>query len=151
MDESSRWLMEQGRFDKMMTVMKKIAEINGQTITEEEYDGFKTSIKSHMDSISDDKKNVWYFDLFKSPRLRKNTILVILNWIFTIVLFDAHVRNVSNLKFFHHCLHVSFIIDGNSRRFNFHLGGGKYRKKIFIDNFFNYVVNLYVYVLYYSR
>merc|ERR1719495_2574633 len=43
--------------------------------------------------------NLSWLDLFKSPVLRRNVGLMIINWSLTSVIFDGHLRNIENLKF----------------------------------------------------
>ena len=44
-------------------------------------------------------KNLSWLDLFRSPVLRRNICLMIVNWSLTSVVFDGHLRNIENLKF----------------------------------------------------
>lgn len=37
------------------------------------------------------------FELFKTPRLRKTVLLLIIIWMFVSLVFDGHVRNVGSL------------------------------------------------------
>ena len=43
--------------------------------------------------------NYTYLDLFRTPEMRKITILVILTWAVISCIFDTTVRNISNLNF----------------------------------------------------
>lgn len=42
-------------------------------------------------------KNYSVLDLFKTPRLRKHSILLVFIWILIAMAFDGHVRNVGTL------------------------------------------------------
>ena len=43
--------------------------------------------------------NYTYLDLFRTPEMRKISILVILTWAVISCIFDTTVRNISNLNF----------------------------------------------------
>lgn len=42
-------------------------------------------------------KNYTVLDLFKTPRLRKITVVMIILWMIISLVFDGHVRNVETL------------------------------------------------------
>lgn len=48
-----------------------------------------------------------YIDLFRTPRLRKHVLTMIFTWMFISGLFDAHVRNIANLK---NSIYITFTI-----------------------------------------
>ncbi|CAB4069556.1 unnamed protein product [Lepeophtheirus salmonis] len=55
--------------------------------------------KNHEDTKSPNALAPGLLDLFKTPRLRRHFILVIVLWSSIIVLFEANVLNIRNLKF----------------------------------------------------
>jgi len=110
--ESGRWLMTQGKTEKCLHVIKKIAKINGKKVSDEVYEEFrdmctmKHSVTSdklqqtvELVGLEKTKKPATFVDLFRTPHLRKTTILVILLWALTNLVFDGHVRNIQNLDF----------------------------------------------------
>ncbi|XP_023301982.2 organic cation transporter protein-like [Lucilia cuprina] len=94
--ESARWLVSQGRIDKAVSILKKLEKINGKHITPEIYQNFTDSCNRLR---QDENKNNSYsiLDLFKTPRLRRTTILLIIIWMAISLVFDGHVRNVGSL------------------------------------------------------
>ena len=52
-----------------------------------------------MFSLLFSRNNYTYLDLFKSPEMRKVSILIILLWMVISCIFDTTVRNISNLNF----------------------------------------------------
>lgn len=103
--ESARWLVSQGQIEKAIEIMKKIGKINGNEVPENIYIRFKVIIITiyfnyYNASVIEEEKKKHLFqnscerlnknevegkiysaiDLFRSPRLRKITILLIIIW-----------------------------------------------------------------------
>ncbi|GBP56648.1 Carcinine transporter [Eumeta japonica] len=93
--ESARWLISQGKIDKAIKIIKRCEKINGTTIPEEALKEFKESALRSYDDNSTRSYSV--LDLFKTPRLRRHFVLLVLIWMCIAVVFDGHVRNVDNL------------------------------------------------------
>ncbi|EFA00687.1 solute carrier family 22 member 13 [Tribolium castaneum] len=94
--ESARWLVSQGKFDKAIGILRKFQRINKTKVEEETYNKFKAScLKTQKEEEMDKAYTV--LDLFKTPRLRKITLLLIVMWMAISLVFDGHVRNVGSL------------------------------------------------------
>ncbi|CAH0761922.1 unnamed protein product [Diatraea saccharalis] len=94
--ESARWLISQGRIDEAMKILLKLERINRKKIPDAIYKEFKdTAI--HMAKEDAETKNYTVADLFKTPRLRRNSILLLFIWTSIAMVFDGHVRNVGSL------------------------------------------------------
>ncbi|KAF5281004.1 hypothetical protein FQA39_LY05209 [Lamprigera yunnana] len=94
--ESARWLVSQGQIEKSINVLRKFAKINGTKVEERIYNEFRDSCyKVHKNEENSKTHSV--IDLFKTPRLRKITLLLILIWMAISLVFDGHVRNVGSL------------------------------------------------------
>ncbi|XP_019866879.2 organic cation transporter protein [Aethina tumida] len=94
--ESARWLVSKGKFDKAIGILRKFEKINRTNVGEDIYKQFRTScVKAQKEDEMD--KNYTVLDLFKTPRLRKITIILILLWMAISLVFDGHVRNVGTL------------------------------------------------------
>lgn len=94
--ESARWLVSQGKIDRAVGILKKFERINGKTIHPQIYKDFTDSCnKLHEDEENNNQHSV--LDLFKTPRLRNITILLIVIWMAISLVFDGHVRNVGAL------------------------------------------------------
>ncbi|XP_023327758.1 solute carrier family 22 member 5 isoform X4 [Eurytemora carolleeae] len=109
MPESSRWLMSQGKSDKAVEVMRRIARINKKEVPEEVFESFRTLCTKEQEAEGSEnkKKNLTFLDLFRHKNLRKITILIIILWMVTALVFDSTVRNVENLNF---SIYISFMI-----------------------------------------
>lgn len=95
--ESARWLVSQGKIDKALTIMKKFERINGTKIPEKVISEFTESSLKNIKGTEAENKTYSVLDLFKTPRLRRNAILLIVIWMAISLVFDGHVRNVGSL------------------------------------------------------
>ncbi|CAH0404422.1 unnamed protein product [Chilo suppressalis] len=94
--ESARWLISRGRIDEAMKIIAKFERINGKKIPLAIAKEFKdTAIQ--MAKEDEETKNYSIADLFKTPRLRRHTILLLFIWTSIAMVFDGHVRNVGSL------------------------------------------------------
>ncbi|XP_058458866.1 organic cation transporter protein [Malaya genurostris] len=94
--ESARWLVSQGKVDKAIGIMKKFEKINKKTIDPKMYQEFSDScVRLQEEEAANSNYSV--LDLFKTPRLRNITILLIIIWMAISLVFDGHVRNVGSL------------------------------------------------------
>jgi len=77
--ESARWLVSQGKVDKAIGILKKLEKGNGRQVPPQTYQIFADSCKRMREQ---EAQNGSYsvLDLFKSPRLRRTTLLLIVIW-----------------------------------------------------------------------
>ncbi|XP_030385846.1 organic cation transporter protein-like [Scaptodrosophila lebanonensis] len=94
--ESARWLVSQGKVDKAIGILKQLERRNGKQVPPQTYKNFSDSCQRMRENES---QNGSYsvLDLFKSPRLRRTTLLLIVIWMAISLVFDGHVRNVGSL------------------------------------------------------
>ncbi|XP_026734629.1 organic cation transporter protein-like [Trichoplusia ni] len=95
--ESARWLVSQGKIDKALTIMKKFERINKTKIPEKVLSDFTESSLKTIKESEAECRTYSVLDLFKTPRLRRNAILLIVIWMAISLVFDGHVRNVGSL------------------------------------------------------
>ncbi|KAL4711293.1 hypothetical protein ACJJTC_019134 [Scirpophaga incertulas] len=94
--ESARWLISQGRIDEAMKILSRFERVNGKKIPAAIAKEFKeTAIQ--MAKEDEETKNYSIADLFKTPRLRRHSILLLVIWMSIAMVFDGHVRNVGSL------------------------------------------------------
>ncbi|XP_055348955.1 beta-alanine transporter-like [Paramacrobiotus metropolitanus] len=80
--ESPRWLMSQGRFEDMVTIVKQVARWNRKQLTEEQINVWRGAYETERKAASLDADKVVRYsplDLFRTPNLRMKTILMIFN------------------------------------------------------------------------
>ncbi|XP_002035519.2 organic cation transporter protein [Drosophila sechellia] len=94
--ESARWLVSQGKVEKAVGILKKLEKGNGRQVPPQTYQIFTDSCKRMQEQEAQNGKYS-VLDLFKSPRLRRTTLLLIVIWMAISLVFDGHVRNVGSL------------------------------------------------------
>jgi len=104
--ESSRWLMSQGKSEKAVKIMRKIAKINKKEVSEDIYESFRLLCEKERER-AEHTGGVSFLDLFRHKNLRKITLLTIVLWMITSLVFDSSVRNVENLDV---SIYISFMI-----------------------------------------
>ncbi|KAL0809394.1 hypothetical protein ABMA28_011583 [Loxostege sticticalis] len=95
--ESARWLVSQGKIDKALTIMKKFERINKTKIPDKVLSEFTEASLKTIKDCEADGRTYSVLDLFRTPRLRRNAILLIVIWMAISLVFDGHVRNVGSL------------------------------------------------------
>ena len=61
------------------------------------YEAFRKSATLEYEKTKE--MNLTFLDLFRTPNIRRNVLLMICNWSLTSVLFDGHIRNIENLQY----------------------------------------------------
>ncbi|XP_033317281.1 carcinine transporter-like isoform X2 [Bombus bifarius] len=101
--ESARWYVSNGMMDKVVEKLRRIARINRRNPDSRICDIFV----SNMEAPDKIQESATLLDLFKTPRLARNTILLVAFWCFTLISFDGHVYS---LKLIQSSVFVSFSI-----------------------------------------
>ncbi|CAB0003962.1 unnamed protein product [Nesidiocoris tenuis] len=94
--ESARWLVSQGKIEKSILIIKKFEKLNGKHVEPSVYKEFSESCEKAVAS-EEGQSSYSVLDLFKTPKLRNTTILLIVIWMAISLAFDGHVRNVGSL------------------------------------------------------
>ncbi|XP_059098093.1 solute carrier family 22 member 1-like [Tigriopus californicus] len=100
--ESIRWLASQGRIDDAFETLLKIGKVNEKEV----HPDLKPVIMKILSNeqidangeASTKQKQAILWDLFKTPNMRKNFILMVIVFMFTHGLFDMNVRIIGNLE-----------------------------------------------------
>lgn len=79
-----------------MKILKKFEKINKKEVSPHIYKDFSDSCTRMLEEETANS-NYSLLDLFKTPRLRRITILLIIIWMAISLVFDGHVRNVGQL------------------------------------------------------
>lgn len=94
--ESARWLVSQGKTEKAMKILRRLEKVNKRNVDPEVYKQFQNSCEE-IKKEEAESANYSIMDLFKTPRLRNTTLLLIVIWMAISLVFDGHVRNVGQL------------------------------------------------------
>ncbi|XP_046454856.1 organic cation transporter protein-like [Daphnia pulex] len=94
--ESARWLLSQGQTERAISILKTFARINKKQVDESVYKKLKTATEEAMEASSKEPQQT-VLDLLRTPRMRRNTILLTLLWVLVAVVYDGHARNTANL------------------------------------------------------
>jgi len=104
--ESSRWLMVQGKVEKLLKVLKWIAKLNKRKLP----DNFENDVMllcQRQKEMVHSRPSSGYKDLFCKKKMCQITLLSMVLWMIISLVFDTTVRNVSNLNF---NLYISFMV-----------------------------------------
>ncbi|CAB3407895.1 unnamed protein product [Caenorhabditis bovis] len=112
--ESPRWSVSVGKWENAKAQLKRIASLNGKS--DVDVDGLVEELKRHhhlaeSQNNNDDEEKTSHniCDLFKTPNLRKKTLLVTYIWVMNAIIYNGLTLNVSNLPVDDYW---SFIING---------------------------------------
>ncbi|XP_050358488.1 carcinine transporter-like [Nymphalis io] len=94
--ESARWLIAQGRIDEALKILKKCERMNRKKIPDEIIKEFKETAQE-IARVEQENAKYTVLDLFRSPRLRRRSTLLVVLWMCVSLVFDGHVRNVGAL------------------------------------------------------
>ncbi|XP_015590153.1 carcinine transporter [Cephus cinctus] len=92
--ESARWYMANGKINKVVRKVKRIARFNGKNVPLNFYERIAISLRESNKS----QETATLLDLFRTPSLAKNTILLIIFWFLGIFTFDGHVYSLKLLQ-----------------------------------------------------
>ncbi|VDK84968.1 unnamed protein product, partial [Onchocerca ochengi] len=104
--ESPRWLLSVGRHAEAKIIIKRLAKFNGRN--EVDVDDLMSRFARNCDlTVHSNMYNL--FDLFRTPNLRKKTILITYIWFVNAVVYNCLTYNITNLPVNDF---ISFIING---------------------------------------
>lgn len=115
--ESPRWLIIKGRIDQATQVVLNAAQVNGIDLSEngiddvhDEINKMYTNIISTVDKNQDKKlTSKSFIDLFRTPIIRKNSIIMCFNWFIIVFIYYSLSLNVQDLG---GNMYVNFFISG---------------------------------------
>lgn len=92
--ESALWLLSKGHVEKAVSCFKRIAALNGRSISEED---ISTFVASQAAETGDNKNEGNLISLFKTPRLRRQMLILIYKSMVLTLCYDAISRNIDGL------------------------------------------------------
>lgn len=76
-----RWLLANGKKDKAVKILKKVANVNGVDMSKQDIlDVLGTEFESKPEIEAEGTPKASFFDLFKHPVILKRSIIVMLLW-----------------------------------------------------------------------
>lgn len=89
--ESASWLLTQGRKKEAVKLLKTVARINKKEYPEE------FGERCYDKNNENDNFNTTVLDLFKTPRLRLNSLVLAIIWFIVYCCYHTNTQNASNL------------------------------------------------------
>ncbi|CAJ0593624.1 unnamed protein product [Cylicocyclus nassatus] len=106
--ESPRWLVSANKWEEAKAQLRRIARTNGRP--DVNVDELVDLLKANQHSIVEEgQRSHNVTDLFRTPNLRKKTLLVTYIWVMNAIIYNGLTLNVSNLPVDDYW---SFIING---------------------------------------
>lgn len=93
--ESAQWLISKQKLDKALKSFENIARINKKTLDAEFVNEFKMNALASQKL--NEETNVNLLSLFKTPRLRRNTLILFFKSMVITLCYDAISKNVEGL------------------------------------------------------
>ncbi|XP_073819672.1 organic cation transporter-like protein [Musca autumnalis] len=96
--ESANWLLTRKKYDRAVKCLKRVAKFNGRKVEESVFEEFVAYYK-HKIEIEEEKmkNNDTFWGMFKTPRLRKFTIILLIKSVIITMSFDIVSRNMEGL------------------------------------------------------
>lgn len=94
MPESPRWLLSKGRIDDTIKKVLMIGRVNKKVVPPKLIEQFKWTM-----STAQKEENLNFFTIFKRPVLRKGLLLMCLEYMCCILVFDGLLRNIGYLDY----------------------------------------------------
>ncbi|KPU80235.1 uncharacterized protein Dana_GF16556, isoform B [Drosophila ananassae] len=92
--ESIQWLIATQKYDKAVSCLKRVARFNGKEVEESAFEEFIEECKY---SQQNQKASPHLLHLFKTPRLRRHTLILFFKSMVITLCYDAVSRNVQGL------------------------------------------------------
>lgn len=92
-----RWLVSQNKMEKATTIIEKFERVNKRTIPPETFKRFLDTCNRNNEELKD--KTYSLFDLFKTPHLRKITLLTIVIYMCSSLVYDGYIRSITTIGF----------------------------------------------------
>ncbi|CAL7937886.1 unnamed protein product [Xylocopa violacea] len=89
------WLIGKGRIEQAMKIIRRIERINRVVIPPNVYDEFIEDSRKTMDELASESYTI--ADLFRTKRLRKISLLLVISWGVIQMSYDGHVRCLDSL------------------------------------------------------
>ncbi|EDW83825.1 uncharacterized protein Dwil_GK13818 [Drosophila willistoni] len=96
--ESAQWLLTKKKYDRAVDCLKKVAKFNGRKVEDSVFDEF---VKHYRDKMNEEEKITKQVDtfmgMFRTPRLRRFTLTLLLKSVIITLSCDVINRNMEGL------------------------------------------------------
>ncbi|XP_037816721.1 organic cation transporter-like protein isoform X2 [Lucilia sericata] len=96
--ESASWLLTREKYDLAVKCLKRVAKFNGRQVEEKVFDEFVEYYKQKALEEQKLKNSDTFWGMFRTPRLRKFTIILLIKSIIVTMSFDIISRNVEGFQ-----------------------------------------------------
>ncbi|EFN82543.1 Solute carrier family 22 member 5 [Harpegnathos saltator] len=93
--ESVRWLISKGKIEKAVRIMMKIEKINRTNIPRDIYENFLDDCVETAETLAVEDYSI--AALFRTKRLRRMTLLLMISWSVISMAYDGHIRCLDSL------------------------------------------------------
>lgn len=94
--ESAQWMMSRNNIEGAIVCYQRVAKFNGRDLDNDTIECFRSHYHNQMSKSSEQTSTPSLLDLFKTPRLRRNTfILFFKSWV------SSSIDDLSNVLIFH--------------------------------------------------
>ncbi|KNC25677.1 Organic cation transporter protein [Lucilia cuprina] len=96
--ESAQWLVTRNDIDGAIQRLKRVAKFNGRKVSLTEFEEFrKYCEKQRQKQGGDDQKHSNLIDMFRTPRMRKHTLILFFKSMVITLCYDVVSRNVEGM------------------------------------------------------
>ncbi|XP_065372058.1 organic cation transporter-like protein [Calliphora vicina] len=95
--ESASWLLTREKYDRAVKCLKRVAKFNGRQVEEKVFDEFVEYYKQKAIEEQKIKNDDTFWGMFRTPRLRKFTIILLVKSVIITMAFDIISRNMEGL------------------------------------------------------
>lgn len=94
--ESARWLVSKGKTERAIVILKNFQKINKKVVDPQIYQDFSETCR-RIQEEENSFRQYSVLDLFKTSRLRKITLLMVVIYMLISLVFDGYVRNIESM------------------------------------------------------
>uniref|UniRef100_A0A1A9X1M2 Major facilitator superfamily (MFS) profile domain-containing protein n=1 Tax=Glossina brevipalpis TaxID=37001 RepID=A0A1A9X1M2_9MUSC len=96
--ESAQWLVTRNDIDGAIKRLKRVAKFNGRHVSQIEFDEFRKYCQKQREKRGgDDQKHSSLIDMFRTPRMRKHTLILFFKSMVITLCYDVVSRNVEGM------------------------------------------------------
>lgn len=93
--ESAQWLVTRNDLDGAIRRLRNVAKFNGKKVSDEDFNEFRKYCEKQRIKDGDKQSNL--IDMFKTPRMRKHTLILFFKSMVITLCYDAVSRNVEGM------------------------------------------------------